>query len=107
MYSEEDAGAANRVARFCMLSAVGCEHVLYVCPEAFCPVHHLAPLIRNIPEGTLLFKGVTPAAALANLRKILIELNVPNAMAYRTHDLRRGHARDLQMNGTFGLYYSC
>ena len=74
-------------------------------PKAFCPVHHLAPLIRNIPEGTLLFKGVTPAAALANLRKILVELNVPNAMAYRTHDLRRGHARDLQMNGTFELYY--
>jgi hypothetical protein len=66
-------------------------------------VHHLAPLIGSFPEGTLLFKGVTPAAALANLRKILEELNVPNAMAYRTHDLRRGHARDLQLNGISGF----
>ena len=60
-------------------------------------------LIEKFPEGTLLFKGVTPAAALANLRKILGELNVPNAMAYRTHDLRRGHARDLQINGACSL----
>ena len=45
-------------------------------------------LIKKFPEGTLLSKGVMPAAPLANLRKILAELNVPNAMAYRTHDLR-------------------
>ena len=87
----------------CVWPVAWCEHVLDLCPKAFCPVHHLAPLIGNIPEGTLLFKGVTPAAALANLRKILEELKVPNAMAYRTHDLRRGHARDLQLNGAFGL----
>ena len=90
--------ASSKVVN-CVLPVAWCEHVLDLYPKAFCPVHHLAPLIKNIPEGTLLFKGVTPAAALANLRKILVELNVPNAMAYRTHDLRRGHARDLQING--------
>ena len=91
--------ASSKVVN-CVLPVAWCDHVLDLCPKAFCPVHHLAPLIGNIPEGTLLFKGVTPAAALANLRQILEGLHVPNAMAYRTHDLRRGHARDLQMSGT-------
>ena len=62
-------------------------------------MHHIAPLIGRCPEGTLLFKGVTPAAALVNLRNILGELHVLDAISYRTHDLRRGHALDLQTSG--------
>ena len=66
-------------------------------------MQRMRELIKKFPEGTLLFKGVTPVAPLAKLRKILGELNVPNAMAYRTHDLRRWHARDLQIDGACGL----
>ena len=64
-----------------------------------CPVHILAPLLAKVPEGTALFKGISPKSALDYLRSVLNELKVPKAMEYRTHDLRRGHARDLQSSG--------
>ncbi len=34
------------------------------------------------------------------LRFILSELKIEQANAYRTHDMRRGHALDLQLSGT-------
>ena len=33
------------------------------------------------------------------LRSLLVAVQVPNAEKHRTHDLRRGHARDLQASG--------
>jgi hypothetical protein len=62
-------------------------------------MHVLAPVLKEIPEGASLFDGITAGAALGVLRHILTSLNVAEAEAYRTHDLRRGHARDLQMYG--------
>ena len=38
-------------------------------------------------------------SALAVLRGWLQHLNIENATWYRTHDIRRGHARDLQAAG--------
>ena len=63
-------------------------------------MHVLAPMLQLLPIGTDLFEGITAAVALATLRHMLGCLNVDKAEAYRTHDLRRGHARDLQMYGS-------
>ena len=67
--------------------------------KATCPMHVLAPVLKQIEVGAILFKGITAGSALATLRYVLGCLEVDNAEAYRTHDLRRGHARDLQQYG--------
>ena len=63
-------------------------------------MHVIAPMLKELPGGTSLFPGITAEAALGSLRYMLGCLNVDNAEIYRTHDLRRGHARDLQMYGS-------
>ena len=45
------------------------------------------------------FKGFSAGTALSLLRNLLVWLKIPEAAEYRTHDLRRGHARDLQESG--------
>ena len=57
-------------------------------------------MIGQSQIGAVLFKGMTDGKALASLKHILGCLGVDNAEAYRTHDLRRGHARDLQQYGS-------
>eukprot|EP00973_Karenia_brevis_P088895 12328761-Karenia_brevis.AAC.1 len=42
---------------------------------------------------------MTQARAGALLKKILVLTHVQNAHLYRPHDLRRGHAKDLQASG--------
>ena len=37
---------------------------------------------------------------LCALRQRLHKLDVPDASLYRTHDFRRGHAKNLQVSGT-------
>ena len=46
-----------------------------------------------------MFETITPRSALLTLRHILGMMKIEKAELYRTHDLRRGHARDLQKNG--------
>ena len=62
-------------------------------------MHVLGPLVIATREGRPLFGGMTSSQALLTLRMILHGLKVQNASAYRTHDLRRGHALDLQLSG--------
>jgi len=64
-----------------------------------CPYHVLKPLLENTQPGERLFKNVTPASALSTLRIMLQVLGTPHAELYRTHDLPRGHATDLQLSG--------
>jgi hypothetical protein len=64
-----------------------------------CPVHVLGPLVQSTAEGQPLFGQITAALALKTLRVLLEALKVRGAAAYRTHDLRRGHALDLQQSG--------
>jgi hypothetical protein len=64
-----------------------------------CPVHVLGELLANTEPGAKLFPGVSAGTALAALRTMLAVLKVPGAAEHRTHDLRRGHAKDLQMSG--------
>ena len=45
------------------------------------------------------FAEFNKRVALADLRQLLALLGVPEASKFRTQDLRRGHARDLQSSG--------
>ena len=67
-------------------------------PET-CPVHVLGPWIAAAVPGAAFFAGITPAVALRTLRRMLADLDVKQAALYGTHDLRRGHALDLQCSG--------
>ena len=50
-------------------------------------------------KDTQPFQGITPLNALKILRVMLGLVGVANPECYRTHDLRRGHARDMQAAG--------
>ena len=67
--------------------------------KATCSLHVLGPWLANIKDGSPLFAGVTAASALRVLRAVLADLGIPHAADYRTHDFRRGHAKDLQLSG--------
>jgi len=67
--------------------------------KATCPVHVLGAYFQGLAFGAAPFVARTPNAALGSLRDMLSFLNVPDAMHYRTHDLRRGHAEDLKLSG--------
>ena len=64
-----------------------------------CPVHVLGPFVASLACGQGLFSGITPQHALSSLRQWLVELGAPRAREFRTHDFRRGHAKDLQLSG--------
>ena len=49
--------------------------------------------------GEQSFAEFTASSALSALRQLLALLNIPDAHLFRTHDMRRGHARDLQARG--------
>ena len=68
-------------------------------------MHILGPIVTRVPAGTRLFPKLSPAGALAALRTILVGLEVEKAECYRTHDLRRGHALDLQLSGLLLLLH--
>ena len=64
-----------------------------------CPVHVLGPLITKMQPGAALFEGITKAVALSKLRVMLEAIGVEKFESYRSHDIRRGHALDLQCAG--------
>jgi len=95
------------------VGAVSHGHVLHLCApcvwtwgsrgaQATCPLHVLGPLLAESPVGHRPFSDVTAADALKTLRVMLVATGVPEGAAYRTHDLRRGHAKDLQLSGACG-----
>lgn len=63
----------------------------------------VGPYLDQLCEGQPLFAGVTAASALKVLRQVLGALKVESAGVYRTHDFRRGHAKDLQQSGVLLL----
>ena len=65
-----------------------------------CPVHVLGKYFRSCPRASCPFAGFCARSALAILRGWLKHLNVAEASMYRTHDLRRGHARDMARSGS-------
>ena len=78
-----------RITRTCM------------CSEAAvtCPLHVLGPLVDACPEGQSLFPGMNRTSVLRALRVLLDKVGVEKSSFYGTHDLRRGHALDLQLAG--------
>jgi len=69
--------------------------------EATCPIHAIGPFIDRCPIGERPFGHVTAQKAVRILRVGLAAVGVQNAIEYRTHDLRRGHAEDLRRSGLF------
>ena len=59
----------------------------------------LGPLIKESSPGAALFGGITGQDALRKLRFMLAAIGVENSEQYRSHDIRRGHALDLQCAG--------
>ena len=64
-----------------------------------CPLHKLSPLLERCQKGARLFPNLNESNVIGTLRFMLKALQVPKAEEYRTHDLRRGHAKDLQLSG--------
>ena len=85
-----------------------------------CPVHVFGKLVEEVPAGTALFEGIDAnrsfwrclfmsdlvasikalaCRATAALRTMLAEVGTKAAEQYRLHDIRRGHAKDLQLSG--------
>lgn len=64
-----------------------------------CPVHRLGPWLDRVPRGKPLFPGISVSQAVSKLREMLWLIGVADSASYRTHDLRRGHAKDLQESG--------
>ena len=46
-----------------------------------------------------MFKLISPDDAVKKLRQLLSAVGVRDARLYRPHDLRRGHAEDLRLEG--------
>ena len=59
----------------------------------------LGSYLSEREEGFRPFAQYTPASALRLLRSLLSDLGEADCEKCRTHDFRRGHARDLQERG--------
>ena len=64
-----------------------------------CPVHVLGPFFQHCGVGSQPFGFIDARSSLVILRSWLQHFKVEHASQYRTHDIRRGHARDLQRGG--------
>ena len=64
-----------------------------------CPVHALWPHFEKLKVGERAFPGIYSGKALRQLRVMLELIGIENASKFRCHDLRRGHAKDLQLRG--------
>lgn len=54
---------------------------------------------RSCPAGTQPFAAVSNKNGNAQLRLLLLALDIKDAVKHKTHDLRRGHSRDIFMAG--------
>ena len=95
--SSARAGAVSHRCAFSVTSS-SANAFAFIC-KVTCPMHALRPLFDNWAAGDQPFAGITAASALGTLRAILVTLQVKDAESYRCHDLRRGHAKDLQQSG--------
>jgi hypothetical protein len=85
----------NKAHGSCLTRSCWCKQ----CPLT-CPVHVLGAFFCSLPCGAIPFSSFSPSTALATLRRMLLDIGVADARLYRTHDLRRGHARDMQEDGS-------
>ena len=66
-------------------------------------MHNLGSMLEHVAPGEKLFPGIMAGAACSMLKRMLESVGVQEASFYRLHDLRRGHALDLQQSGAFLL----
>jgi len=64
-----------------------------------CPVHVLGAYLAGVVPGCQPFGVWDKRSVLQKLRQRLHMIGVPEAAKFRTHDFRRGHARDMQVGG--------
>ena len=65
-----------------------------------CPIHVLwHGFFAKLDVGAKPWAQFSAGFANRSLRGALLELKIPNAPSFGTHDIRRGHAKDLQMSG--------
>ena len=62
-------------------------------------MHVMGRLVASCAPGEALFGGITSHEALGKLRFMLAAVGVEKPELYRSHDIRRGHALDLQCAG--------
>ena len=62
-------------------------------------MHVLWPFFAKLVVGEKAFPGINAGGALKQLRLMLQLLDVQDFALFRCHDLRRGHANDMQLNG--------
>ncbi len=75
---------------------------------ATCPVHVLGRWVQGKSPGEPLFPGISAGGAASRLKTMLQAIGVARSHLYRTHDLRRGHAKDLQAaGGLFNVMHDC
>ena len=72
-----------------------CASCKITCPVHMCLKYLADPVFMNQSP----FKHLSPNVVTTELRRRLHKLSVCHADDYRSHDFRRGHARDLQRNG--------
>ena len=68
-------------------------------------MHVVGAYLREFRPGEALFHGISAQDALMKLRVMLAAINVQKPEKYRCHDIRRGHALDLQRSGR--VVWSC
>ena len=61
-----------------------------------CPVHQLSALLCNERVSERPFFHLKQEEVNLQVRRRLCRLKIKDACEYRTHDFRRGHARDIQ-----------
>ena len=62
-------------------------------------MHVVGAFLKEHGEGSRPFAHFKIGSVLKTLREMLMELQIPEANKYRTHDFRRGHADDMRRNG--------
>ena len=62
-------------------------------------MHVVGPVLQKFQPGEAVFPGISAQEALAKLRFMLSAIRVEKPELYRCHDIRRGHALDLQCAG--------
>ena len=62
-------------------------------------MHVVGAYLQEFRPGEALFHGISAQDALMKLRVMLAAIRVEKPEQYRCHDIRRGHALDLQCSG--------
>ena len=62
-------------------------------------MHTVGTVLKDFVPGEAVFPGISAQEALVKLRFMLSAIRVEKPELYRCHDIRRGHALDLQCAG--------